>query len=71
MAKLEPCPFCGGSIEIVERHLSIVNVYTKAECMGCHMVFEYDQDFAFSKKSRVAINEPFETMWNRRVEDGT
>lgn len=70
MAELAPCPFCGGRIKIVERKLSIVNVHTKAECMRCGMLFEYGQDFAYSKKARVAINEPFETMWNRRAEDG-
>lgn len=66
---MKPCPFCGGLIEIMERIENVTSVYTKAECMGCHMVFEYDQDFTFSKKARVAINSPFETTWNRRAEN--
>lgn len=67
--RLKPCPFCGGCIRIIERIMKISFVYTKAECMGCQMEFEYNQDFALSKKARVAINDSFETAFNRRVED--
>lgn len=70
MNKLEKCPFCGGTIKFLKRTENIITVHTEVECMGCHMAFEYDQDFAFSKKARVAVNEPFETVWNRRVNNG-
>lgn len=67
--KLKPCPFCGGYIKVMERVENVVTVYTKAECAGCGMEFEYDQDFIFSRKARVAINDCFETAFNRRVDD--
>ena len=67
---LKPCPFCDGFIRVIERIEKIESIYTKAGCMRCNMVFEYEQYFSFSKKARVAINNPFETVWNMRVENG-
>lgn len=66
---LKPCPFCGGYIKLMERTEIIQKVHTKVECMGCRMEFEYEQHFAYSKKAIVAINKPFETVWNGRVND--
>lgn len=65
--ELKSCPLCGGYIRITERTENIVTIHTTAECMGCHMVFEHDQDFTFSKKARVQVNDSFETAWNRRT----
>ena len=69
LVKLKSCPFCGGELRIDDRKLSIESVVTKSHCTGCNTQFEYCQDFAFSKKARVPINESFEEIWNRRVED--
>ena len=67
---LKPCPFCGGEIAYDGRKLAMESIETTCHCKGCGMIFEYCQDFAFSKKSRVPINESFEEMWNRRLNDG-
>ena len=65
--ELKPCPFCGGYVGVMERIVNAIEVYTKAECTGCHMVFEYSQYFSISKQARVSNDDPFETTWNRRV----
>ena len=70
LVKLKPCPFCGGKLRIDDRKLSIESVVTRSHCTGCHTEFAYCQDFVFSKKSRVPINESFEEMWNRRTDYG-
>lgn len=67
---LKPCPFCGGRVKFVERIESPSHNDTTVCCTGCNMEFSYSQDFAFSKSARVALNEPFEEHWNRRVDNG-
>lgn len=69
-SRLKPCPFCGGYTRVVERWGGILEEYTKAECMGCHMVFEYSQYFSVSKQARVSSDDPFEAVWNRRADGG-
>ena len=70
MAELKPCPFCGHPILITDVDERYLHIITKAQCTGCGMEFEYEQDFALSKTARAAINESFEVAWNRRAEDG-
>lgn len=67
MSDLKPCPFCGGSVEVTDRTMKILFIDTTVECEGCHMEFNYIQDFVYSKVARVAVNESFEDLWNRRV----
>ena len=66
MTELKHCPFCGGEIVLTDRILSIESTVTEGVCKGCGMVFKYRQYFAFSRKSRVAIDDSFEEVWNRR-----
>ena len=68
MRELKPCPFCGRPIQCTEVMENLAYTITKAECTGCGMEFEYEQDFKFSKSGRAAIQEPFEEAWNRRAE---
>ena len=69
MYKLKSCPFCGGEIAIDTRKLSIESTVTGCHCTGCYMEFAYCQDFAYSRKARVAINDSFEEAWNRRSDN--
>jgi len=68
MAELKPCPFCGGEISLKSGTQSISFIDTEWECGGCRMEFSYCQDFAYSRKAKVAINPSFVEVWNRRVE---
>lgn len=70
MDKLKPCPFCGGRIKYNTIMLTIEETCIEAECEGCRMVFRHTQDFVYSKIAKVARNESFETIWNRRANDG-
>ena len=70
MNKLKPCPFCGGWLRVMERTEDNTVLHTRSECMGCNMIFEYNQYFSISKQTRVPDDDPFETAWNRRAEDG-
>ena len=68
MAEFKQCPFCGWEIAIDTRKLSIESTVTSCHCTRCYMVFIYRQDFAYSRKARVAINDSFEEVWNNRAE---
>lgn len=65
--KLRPCPFCGSRIRFDEAKENIVLRAIKVTCMGCRMTFSHEQDFAYSKTARIALNDSFEYTWNRRV----
>ena len=68
---LKPCPFCGGRIKYNTAMITKENTWIEAECAGCGMVFRHSQDFVYSAIARVARNESFETVWNRRANDGS
>lgn len=70
MYELKRCPFCGGKLIYDDRKMTVGSTETECHCDGCQMKFSYYQDFVLSRKSRVPINASFETIWNRRVEDG-
>lgn len=65
--EIKACPFCGGALKFDERKLTMGAVNTKCHCEGCGMEFAYTQEFAYSKKSRVPLNDSFETTWNNRL----
>lgn len=67
MFNLKSCPFCGGRIRVISRIEHIGSIETKAECIRCRMDFTYEQQFAYSKDGRLAINDSFEEIWNNRI----
>lgn len=69
MAELKPCPFCGGAIRLVQAHSQIECNHVEYECSVCGMRFSYDQHFAYSISARIALNESFAEIWNRRAGD--
>ena len=70
MVELKPCPFCGHLVMITDVEERYLYITIKAQCSGCGMEFEHTQSFAKSKTARVALNESFDTVWNRRADDG-
>lgn len=69
MAELKPCPFCGGAVRFVEGSSRIDLEHVEFKCTACGMLFSHSQNFAYSSAARVALNESFEEIWNRRVGD--
>ena len=69
MPNMKNCPFCNGSLVYDARKTAIWSIETKCHCDSCGMQFTYNQEFAYSKKSRVPIDEPFEKVWNSRVSE--
>ena len=70
MVELKPCPFCGGAVRFIEGDVFIDYAITTVECATCEMTFSQKQFFTYSNTARVALNESFYEVWNRRV-DGT
>lgn len=71
MAKLKPCPFCGGEAE----YISFVDDNVQAiirkpacqiRCMNCKVIMGdfVAEDYSFSYKDKAT------EAWNRRAEDG-
>ena len=69
MAKRKPCPFCGGAVRLIQINDTYEWRYSEVQCDVCGMLFTYRQDFAYSFSARVALNESFDDIWNRRVGD--
>lgn len=69
MAKRKPCPFCGGAVRLVQVNDAYEWRYSEFQCDVCRMLFTYKQNFAYSTAARVALNESFDDIWNRRVGD--
>lgn len=69
MSELKPCPFCGSKIIIDEITHSREYTEVKCRCSGCWMAYSYTQRFVYSQTDRVAVNEPFTEVWNRRAKD--
>lgn len=66
----KPCPFCGGIVRVTKiiEHIDFIDC--EAMCTGCGMIFRYEQSFAWSKNDRVKLNDSFEELWNKRVQEG-
>lgn len=71
MGEFKLCPFCGSVITLDELKENIVCRIVKARCYGCGMRFEHQQDFAYSTAARIALNDSFEDVWNRKVGDSS
>ena len=69
MAELKPCPFCGGAISLIQVHSQVECKHVEYGCAVCRMRFSHDQHFAFSTAARIALDESFSDIWNRRVGD--
>ena len=65
---LRTCPFCGSEIEYDKRVMTLGSKETEAHCTGCGIRFSYTQDYVLTTKTRIAINDSFEQVFNRRVE---
>ena len=74
MAKLKPCPFCGGKPYLETHHRAFINAQTTkvafVRCRSCEartQRFEL-RDFGCTSNSAKA-NEKAIEAWNRRAED--
>ena len=69
MFNFKHCPFCGGYIKFESRTEWIDSIKTDVSCIKCGMNFSYEQNFAYSKNDRAAINYSFEEIWNNRIDN--
>lgn len=70
MFNFKHCPFCGGYIRFESRMEWVDSIKTEVMYTGCGMEFSYEQNFSYSKDGRVAMNIPFEEIWERRINKG-
>ena len=70
MTKLKGCPFCGGRFYATGVFENQTENVVDGYCLCCGMEYRYVQTFVVSNVARVAINDSFDDMWNRRVKDG-
>ena len=69
MTELKGCPFCGGKFYTTGVYDNQSDIVVDGYCISCGMEFRYTQSFAVSNVARVAINDSFVDLWNRRIED--
>lgn len=67
--EFDPCPFCGGNIDITLATETIDCIEIGAECNVCHMEFHHTQNFAHSAVARIALNMSFLDLWNGRAKN--
>ena len=77
MAKLKPCPFCGGEVTIAETGDKITRWYfitrgnskTGRNC-NCRVFMESDEFVPYSDPFRKIAKELLIEAWNRRADNG-
>ena len=74
MAKLKPCPFCGGKPYLETNHRAFIKAKTTkvafVRCRNCEARTQRFELEAFGCTSRSsAANEKAIEAWNRRVEE--